>query len=144
MIEIDSSIINADILYERVKTSAKMKDIPREFYGDVHNSTTDDIINAKRILEEMNALYHNLQMMNATCIIGEKPLVSNRPIIGKIIVLCKKVFRKMTRWLFRTYYEQQTNFNEATTKTVSEMIRLQEMLVRLCEENERREEEHAD
>lgn len=144
MIEIDSSIINADILYERVKTSAKMKDIPREFYGDVHNSTTDDIINAKRIREEMNALYQSLQMMHATCIIGEKPLVSNRPIIGEIVVLCKKVFRKLTRWLFRTYYEQQTNFNEATTRTVSEMIRLQEMLVQLCEENERREEEHAD
>lgn len=144
MIEIDSSIINADILYERVKTSAKMKDIPREFYGDVHNSATDDTVSVKRIREEMIGLYQNLQMMNATCIIGEKTLASNRPIIGKIIVLCKKVFRKLTRWLFRTYYEQQTNFNEATTKTVSEMIRLQEMLIRLYEESERKEENHAD
>lgn len=144
MIEIDSKIIDAGILYERVKTSVKMKDIPREFYGDAHKSDTDDTVSAKRIHEEMIALYQNLQMMNATCIIGEKPLASNRPVIGKIIVLSKKVFRKLTRWLFRTYYEQQTNFNEATTKTVSEMIRLQEMLIRLCEENERREEKNAD
>ena len=63
----------------------------------------------------------------------EKPLRSNHRVIGGLIVFCKKVVRKLTRWLFQPYYQQQTDFNSAVTKTVSDMIKVQEMLITLSE-----------
>lgn len=143
MIEIDSSIISAEVLYDRVKTSAKMKSIPKEFYGDTAYDKAE-AVGVNRMKEEMLSVYQNLQMMNASWVIGEKPIMSNRPVIGKAIVFCKKVFRKLTRWLFRTYYDQQTVFNGAVTRTISDMIKVQEMLIQLYEQNERKEEQNAD
>lgn len=138
MIEIDSKIIDGEALFERVKLSAKMKNIPEEFYIKDEQDSQVEAVTANRIREEMLIVYQNLQMMNATWIIGEKPIVSNRPVIGPVIVFCKKAFRKLTRWLFRTYYEQQTDFNGAATRTISDMIRVQELLIKAYEESERK------
>ena len=130
MIEIDSRIISPDALLDRVKVSVRMKNIPQDFFGNDTATVCDsDAFVLDRIRSEMDSVYHNLQTMNVTWEIHEIPIISNRPVIGKLVVFGKRAFRKLTRWLFRTYYEQQTYFNGAATRTISDMIRIQELLI---------------
>ena len=42
--------------------------------------------------------------------------------------------RKLLRWLFIPFYQQQSEFNGAVTKTLSDMIKIQEILIREYEE----------
>ena len=142
MIEIDSKIIDADVLYERIKTTAKMKQISQEFYGEKVEETFNEI-DLDKVRKEMVEVYQNLQMMNATWVIGERPLKSTRPVIGGLIVFCKRVYRKLTRWLFQTYYQQQTEFNGAATRTISDMIRVQELLIQLYENEKKKEDNNG-
>lgn len=131
MIEIDSGIIDAGLLFERVKLMAASKEISEEFYINTAVSSAS-FAGFDQIHREMLSVYQNLQMMNATWIITEKELHSSKPVIGRFIVLGKRIFRKLTRWLFRSYYEQQTDFNGAATRTISDMIRVQELLIQSC------------
>ena len=130
MIEIDSSIINPTALLDRVKASVRMKNIPGDFFSEGSaEGVASGACFAEKIRGEMQLVYYNLQTMNETWEIRELPIVSDRPVIGKLIVFGKKVFRKLTRWLFRSYYDQQIWFNGAVTRTVSDLIRVQEMLL---------------
>lgn len=139
MIEIDSGIIDAEILLERIKTAAEMKNIPKKFYGENPVNKLERI-NLVTVQESMIQIHQDLQKMQASWVIGEKPLASVHPVVGPLIVFCKKVYRKLTRWLFATYYQQQTEFNGAATKTIADMVQVQEMLIQLYGENERLEE----
>ncbi len=132
MIEIDSRIVDADILLERVKASAKMKNISKEFYGDESASVTE--VSLSKMHETMVSMYQNLQMMNATWVYEEKTLASVHPVVGRFIVFFKRLFRRGTRWLIRPMYLQQAEFNGAATRTISDMIKLQEMLMKAYEE----------
>ncbi len=140
MFEIDSKIIDADLLLDRVKITAKMRDIDTEFYSA---SGIDNKVSMNMIRQSLMRTYQYIQMMNATRIIGEKPIVSNRPVIGWVIVFCKRVFRKLTRWLFQSYYQQQNSYNEAAVKTLTEMIKIQESLILAFEAYTQRRENDA-
>ncbi len=132
MIEIDPGIIDGKILFERVKATAKTQNISKDFYNSNDNYLTDISIN--KLHEVMTGFYKNLHMMNATWAIEDKPLASTRPLIGGTIVFCKRVVRKLLRWLFIPFYQQQSEFNGAVTKTLSDMIKIQEILIREYEE----------
>ena len=132
MIEIDPGIMNAEDLYEKIKISAMQKHIPEEFYGETYEGS-DGTLSIDSIHAEMVKVYQNLQMMNATWVISEVPITTQKKYIGKLVIFLKKIFRKLTRWLFRSYYEQQTSFNGAATRPVSDMIRVQEMMIKYCE-----------
>lgn len=133
MFEIDSKIVDADSLLQRVANTAKSRQIAEEFYVSEKNDA--GACNYYEVRDMMQKIYENLQVMNVTWPICEKPLRSNHRVIGGVIVFCKKIVRKLTRWLFQPYYQQQTEFNSAVTKTVSDMIKVQEMLITLGEQD---------
>lgn len=131
MIEINSKIIDAGVLFQRVENTAKSRQIAEEFYV-----WEDDDLNQcsyYAVHNMMQHVYENLQVMNTTWPLCEKPLRSNHRVVGGAIVFCKRIVRKLTRWLFQPLYLQQTEFNSAVTKTVSEMLKVQEMLITLGE-----------
>lgn len=131
MFEINPKIADADSLFQRVVNTAKSRQIADEFYdGELKSSY---ISNYCEIRDIMQNVYDNLQVMNTTWPICEKPLRSNHRVIGGAIVFCKRVVRKLTRWLYQPYFQQQTDFNSAVTKTVSDMIKVQEMLITFSE-----------
>ncbi len=131
MFEINPRIADADSLFQKVVNTAKSRQIADEFYdGELKNSY---ISNYCEIRDIMQNVYDNLQVMNTTWPICEKPLRSNHRVIGGAIVFCKKIVRKLTRWLYQPYFQQQTDFNSAVTKTVSDMIKVQEMLITFSE-----------
>lgn len=131
MLEINSRIVDADSLFQRVVNTAKSRQIADEFYGGELKSPYKN--NYCEMRDMMQSVYDNLQVMNTTWPICEKPLRSNHRVIGGAIVFCKKIVRKLTRWLYQPYFQQQTDFNSAVTKTVSDMIKVQEMLITLSE-----------
>lgn len=131
MFEINPRIADADSLFQRVVNTAKSRQIADEFYGGELKSPYKN--NYCEIRDMMQNVYDNLQVMNTTWPICEKPLRSNHRVIGGAIVFCKKIVRKLTRWLYQPYFQQQTDFNSAVTKTVSDMIKVQEMLITLSE-----------
>ena len=132
MIEIDPGIIDGVVLFEQVKATAKAQNISKDFYNTDDNYFAE--VSIKQLHELMLGFYKNLHMMNATWEIVEKPLASTRPVIGKMIVFLKRIVRKSLRWLFMSFKQQQTEFNGAVTKTLSDMVKIQEMLIREYEE----------
>lgn len=126
MIEIDPGIIDSQELMKRVKISVIKKKIPEKFLGTESENSFDY---SEQIFA---AIAENLQKLRESYAIVEKPIVSNRPVIGRFIVLIKKVYRKMTRWIFASYYQQQTQINETIMQTLSDMIELQELMIATC------------
>lgn len=139
MIEINSEVINSEVLFERVKSRAMMMNIDSQFYNEIELSDMSNIITSKKLHEAMLLVYQNLQGMNATWEIHENVICSNRPVIGKAIVFFKRAFRKIVRWLYTPFIQQQIMFNGATVRTVSDMIKLQELIILECEQRERKE-----
>lgn len=131
MIEINSKIIDAGVLFQRVENTAKSRGIAEEFY--VWETEDLNRCDYHVVRDMMQRVYENLQVMNTTWPLCEKPLRSNHRVVGGAIVFCKRIVRKLTRWLFQPLYLQQTEFNSAVTKTVSEMLKVQEMLITLGE-----------
>ena len=123
MIEIDPGIIDSEELLRRVKTSVIIKKIPEKFFGFEAEERLDY---SDQILADIAA---NLQKLRESYAIVERPIASNRPVIGGLIVLIKKIYRKMTRWIFASYYQQQTQINETIMQTLSGMIELQELMI---------------
>lgn len=123
MIEIDSGIMDSEELMRRVKTSVIRKKIPEKFFGFETEKRLDY---SRQILTDIAT---NLQKLMESYAIVERPIVSNRPVIGGLIVFIKKIYRKMTRWIFASYYQQQTQINETIMNTLSGMIELQEYMI---------------
>lgn len=123
MIEIDPGIIDSDELMRRVKASTMTKQIPKKFFGLEAGENCDY---SEQILANIAGCLERLKTSYA---IVEKPIVSNRPVIGGLIVFLKKVYRKVTRWIFASYYQQQTQINETIMQTLSGMLELQEFMV---------------
>lgn len=89
--------------------------------------------NARQLRIQMNSIHNNYQKMCVSWEICEQPFVSHRPFVGKLIVFCKRVVRKLTRWLITPYIAQIMNFHSATMCVIEEMMKLQEQLVMMEE-----------
>lgn len=142
MIQIDSRVADAGALFERVKADAKAKNIPKEFYNTEDIGRTEVSLN--KMHETMVNVYQNLQVMNASWAYEEKPLASIHPVVGRAIVFFKRAFRKLTRWMIQPIYQQQAEFNGAATRVVSDMIKVQEMLIQAYEESLKEEDMDED
>ena len=135
MIQMDSAITDVNALDEKIKHRMRNMNIADELFFDSEEIDSEEI-NVRNLHEKMNKVYQTLQELNASWEIKEPILASNRPIIGKAIVFCKKVYRKLTRWLLKPIYDQQTIFNSASVRTISDMIKVQEMMISILEEFE--------
>ena len=103
---------------------------PRELENRCRQSLHSKNINAQNHdLNILNQLKIDFQLMQMKANIHETPITSHRPIIGKFIVFAKKTFRKLTRWLFSAYYNQQNEFNSTALKVISDLIRVQEQIL---------------
>ncbi len=119
MIEINSEIIDSKLLEERVRSKMKLKLIHVD-------SSTSAIRDMNKML---NSIRESFQRLLCSSRIRELPISSHRKLIGGGIVFIKRVFRKLTRWLFSTYYNQQNEFNETVVQTINKMIALQENMI---------------
>ena len=137
MLEVDTTIIDANELTMRVNASMREKNIPRSFYGENMVITISENSNLYEMKLLLNTLYQNYQTMESMWVISEQPIVSSRKYIGKIIVFCKRAFRKLTRWLLQPYMVQQSNFNGAVLRSLGDLIKIQDAMIADYEENKK-------
>ncbi len=147
-IEVESYVINEKELEEVVKNKVLNRHIPMIYYGE-DSVVEDEYMTIEQIKQAVQLQESRLSRLEASAVISEMPIMSIRPIIAPVIVFMKKAFRKMTRWLFLTYINQQNEYNKRVLDTIKEVQSTQRMLVNylvnLEEENRKLEEKkHED
>ncbi len=128
MIEIDPGIISAGELLNKIELSAAEKQIPKKFYNGELGRNMDKA-RRKYMDKLLVSIKERLADLNKSYSIVEQPIRSDRPVVGKLIVAAKKVYRKLTRWIFASYYNQQTAINAKMTSTLNEISELQELIM---------------
>lgn len=132
MFIIDPQIINSKVL--EVKLGEKLCRYNINASLDEENDIYKGNASMLKILIEIK---RNFQKMDLLKEIKEQPIISHRPYLGRIIVFLKRGFRKLTRWLFQTYYNQANEFHISTVQTLSKMIILQEQIIMALQKQER-------
>lgn len=131
MIEVNNKIINPEELIARVrKNILNKKETKIEQYSFINGD-----LNINSLNKDIDSLYMNIQKMNEIWEIRDFTIRSHRKFIGPFLVLAKRAVRKTLYWLIRPYWEQQINFNAATTRAISDICRIQSQLIDMREVN---------
>lgn len=102
--------------------------------SNAYEATILSQLNGEKPMEEQlqerqqafNQIEKNLKTMNATrSNHAYRILASNRKVIGKLIVFCKKVVRKLLQWYIEPFCFQQTDFNNASNSAIRQLTALQ-------------------
>lgn len=108
--EIDLENINIEDIMIQIRKKIKDSGVVEEEINFNKNSSEEDM------LEEY------LRMTNNTCnVISDKNITSHRKIIGKIIVIVKRMIRKSIHWYIQPIVQQQNEFNSYSTRTLNSM-----------------------
>lgn len=80
--------------------------------------------------QQIDKLNHFIDLLHRTWnMTGDKEIKSHRVIIGKMIVLAKKIIRKVIRWYIQPVWDQQTEFNANNVHAINELaMALEELL----------------
>ncbi len=125
IVEINNTIIESQRLMGILEQKLVEKKVDKKWYGELIE--TDNVVKTKR--ELLNESYVYLLKMREYQMIQEVPVVSYRPKIGRFITLYKRIFRKMTSWIFAYYIEQQIQFNQETVEAIDSIIELNKKLL---------------
>ena len=91
----------------------------------------NNLFNANKIsnyISEINGYIKTLEETRQNY--AFRPLFSYRKFIGRIIVFCKKVIRKLLKFYVEPIAFQQTEFNNAVTPTIGRMTEIQNELLK--------------
>lgn len=132
MVDIDPSVAQPKELDNTINRKLLAKGI-HTYDRDLEWGEAGCSLSARQLRIQMNNIRRDYQKMCVSWEICEQPIVSHRPFIGKFIVFCKRVVRKLTRWLVLPYVVQIMNFHSATICVIEEMMKLQEQLVMMEE-----------
>lgn len=127
MFEIDNCVLNADILLERVRKNVLM--IKHELDISEGNSSSIGHFDISQIQEELDSVFENIQIMNKTWNYRCTNIVSNRKVVAPIVVFLKRAIRKTIYWFTQPFFEQQTVFNGAITRAISNSLKVQEQII---------------
>jgi len=129
MINIDNKIIDPKILMERVRKDVlHKKKIEYEMNASINGN-----MDLSDLSKDIDSIYINIQKLNENWQISDMTIKSHRKYIGRFIVFVKRLVRKMIYWFIRPYWDQQVNFNAATTRAISDIARIQSKLINSIE-----------
>ena len=83
-------------------------------YTDTQHISTDEIVSILLNKSEFEYLRINSELRANAVLDYYYPLHSNRKIIGRLIVLFRRIVRRLLRFLFLPILEQQSAFNVQT------------------------------
>ena len=126
IIKVDNSRINADELMERIRKTILLKDATIR----IENSADSYVDGLRMAQKEMDSLKGNIQKVNMSWSIHDSEIRSHRRVVGPIIVFFKRAVRKSTFWLIRPYWDQQIRFNEAVTKALLDLAKIDEEIIK--------------
>lgn len=131
MFEVDNSIIDAAELLDRVRTRVLNKNINiQEYNKNQENkrveSFSGDLGEIKRWI---NSAKRNCSIMDSIWYYGETPIEST----NIIKVFFKRCIRKSTYWILKPFWQKQSEFNGAVTRTIEDMLKIQVELIEKIE-----------
>ncbi|WP_276840022.1 hypothetical protein [Anaerovibrio lipolyticus] len=123
IIDINSAIADKDELISRIEVKA-------EENGLCLRSGEEGYVDSMaKLAEQLELCKRYATLMKGSAVIREWQITSHRRKIGWLIVFCKKVVRKLLRWLLNPYFEQVSNFNKNAVMAVDNLVRLQEKII---------------
>lgn len=126
--EIDPKIIDSNKLQQMMSESVRSSGIPQRFWGGDSEEMFSNI-STRQIKEASLKSQRYLTELNNIWQIHEVEITSHRKIIGPVIVFAKKAFRKLTRWLFSAYNDQETKYNYEVLQCMTELHNTQNMIL---------------
>ena len=75
-------------------------------------------------LIQISRLKHSIALLNQTWNIKDSKIISNKRVIGKVIVLIKRTIRKSIYWLIRPYWNKQIIFNREVLNALEEIEKI--------------------
>lgn len=101
----------------------------------VSHTSSEDKKEDKYIKSLTGELKRNVEVNNLLWDIpASENITSHRKVIGKLIVLCKKVVRKLLFWFVTKPLIQQKEFNASVTRSLNEIFNLQQLYISKLEE----------
>lgn len=138
MIEIDNSIISSEMLLERVRKNILNKNIKQEYPPNtlLSENIAVNSLNLDLLNKELNSLRENVRTLDNTWIINDMPLNTTKKTLSSVNIFIKKVIRRLCYWvIIRPYWNQQIAFNGAATRAISDIMKVQEMIVNAAATN---------
>ena len=122
-LDINNEITDKKELIGQIRIKAEAHGIGNTAEG------SDYIIGTMRLAEQLNLCKRQLAIIRSYAVIGEWKITSHRKKIGWLIVLCKKMIRKLLRWLLKPYFEQVNTFNNNVVMALDNIVKLQEKII---------------
>lgn len=132
MIRLDNSIIDSVVLLKRLRQNILMKDICEESNNEVKSINNDFSLSNSEIIQlqqELGAMYNNIVNLNNTWEIKDTKIECYSYHFKRVKLLLKKIIRKMVYWLIKPYWEQQSSFNGAVTRCLSDSLKAQKIIL---------------
>jgi len=74
-----------------------------------------------------------IEIMESTRInLADRYLFSTRKVLGKVVVFCKRIIRRLLRWYINPVVQQQSEFNGAVTASIGRLTELEGQLHSVC------------
>lgn len=124
MFYIDETIISQNEMIHKLEKSVSEKEIDSSFFPTGKGKSA--VIDIKQSIYRIELMMDRLKALYT---LYEAPITSHRKVLGKYIVFFKKVFRKLTRWLFRPFVDQQNNVNQLVFNLLNETINVEKKLI---------------
>lgn len=113
--------VNTTIEKVRPESKDNLSDIPEQ--ASIVCGYSREELKALRI--QMEKIYEQLQKMNSTWDINNHVVLGN----NRITKVIKQMIWKTQKKMFKPFVSSVSSFNSAATVTISEMIRLQDMII---------------
>ncbi|WP_440960898.1 hypothetical protein ACN6KS_27825 [Paenibacillus nitricinens] len=115
-IEIDDENVNVKEIMKQIRENINKREYPNDLTITLNEINNEQAINIS-LLEEYQLVLNRTWNNSAVT-----PIISNRKIVGGLIVFVKKVIRKVLGWYINPIVERQTEFNANVVKTYNELI----------------------
>lgn len=118
---INNEEIDVTKIMEQIRENIKKRNMPDEELPDLNEIRTK-LNNASSEVYNKDELEQNIRLNNMRWnIILDKPITSHRKYIGKYIVFCKRILRKILKWHMESLFGQQIEFNSSVTRSLNEI-----------------------
>lgn len=121
MLEVNNKVANKEELENKLNKVIAEKDMPIvEEDGD--EFMDDNASKIATIRRDITAVNRQLNLLDSCWALSEdRELNTTKKHFKRTRRFFKRVIRKMTRFLFRPIYEQQSEFNNATVKAITKL-----------------------
>ena len=133
MLDINSQIIDPEILLEKVRRNVLNKNIQNQEQGTVENFKCAITVNGNigNLVDEYRKNLYRVSMFKE---ITDPEIISFRSNFKTLRILVKKLMKKLTFWIIKPYWEQQNMYNDAVLESLKKLEQINSALLKEVQE----------